>query len=273
MWGNNCCSRLRNLSGNLSRWPTYRTEVHRGLHPHLIDVAQELREPDKAKRIHYCRWFRTLIEENRTDLWVMLWSVMKHGFTLAALWTATCLPVPAFCFLKFGVRCALSRKDRWQKLIPGNHNPAHSLPEEDEREPGLKKVVPHVILPTKQCRSWNIFGYRLISKGSRLPRSPDITCPDFHSWGYLKGVTLNKIPHILKEFKVSIESDISTVQLLKFQANTLKRLCACIQEQGGHFQHLLQNVQYSKHSLEPSNISLKKCNNAISVTSRLNNFV
>jgi hypothetical protein len=63
------------------------------------------------------------------------------------------------------------------------------------------------------------------------------SCFNFYLWSYLKGVIHgNENPHTLEEY----ESSKITFQMLReVSANTMRRVCTCIQAQGKHFQHLL----------------------------------
>lgn len=86
------------------------------------------------------------------------------------------------------------------------------------------------------------FGERIISKGLWPPRSPDLTSPDFFLWGYLKGRVYKNRPQTLDELKMNIATEIENISvniLNKVAANMVKRVRACVTEQGSHFEHLL----------------------------------
>jgi hypothetical protein len=48
------------------------------------------------------------------------------------------------------------------------------------------------------------FGENVISKGVWMPRSPDLTSPDFFLWSYLKDNVYRSNPQDLKELKMNI---------------------------------------------------------------------
>jgi hypothetical protein len=74
------------------------------------------------------------------------------------------------------------------------------------------------------------------------PSSPDLSPPDFFFWGYLKGNVYKNIPHTLEELKNNISMAITSISvqvLHKVTSNIVKWACACITEQGAHFEHML----------------------------------
>jgi hypothetical protein len=86
------------------------------------------------------------------------------------------------------------------------------------------------------------FGEKLISKGLRPPRSPDLTSPDFFLWSYLKDTVYRSNPRALKQLKMNITRAIEEVNegtLRKVAWSMVKRVDKCIEMSGHHFQHLL----------------------------------
>jgi hypothetical protein len=88
-----------------------------------------------------------------------------------------------------------------------------------------------------------IFGERVISRNLRHPRSPDLTPPDFYLWGAAKSAVYRARPRTLNELKAAISvhvRNISQADLQKVFANKIKRVQACMDARGHHFQHLLK---------------------------------
>ncbi len=96
----------------------------------------------------------------------------------------------------------------------------------------------------------NYFANRLISKSNRYfesvaewpTRSPDLTSPDFFLWGYLKEKVYISNPKNLEELKISIENEIEKItpeMLINTSDNMIKRVKACLECDGKHFQHLV----------------------------------
>ena len=86
------------------------------------------------------------------------------------------------------------------------------------------------------------FADRLISKKICPPRSPDLTSPDYFLWGHLKGLVYQTNPHTLDELKANTETAIANITvatLHKVSPNMVKRVRACIHENGSHFEHML----------------------------------
>jgi hypothetical protein len=87
-----------------------------------------------------------------------------------------------------------------------------------------------------------IFGERVISRNLWLPRSPDLTPPDFYLWGAAKSAVYRDRPRALNELKTAITAyigNISQADLQKVFANKIKRVQACVDARGHQFQHLL----------------------------------
>ena len=73
------------------------------------------------------------------------------------------------------------------------------------------------------------------------PRSPDLTIPDFFPWGYLKGKVYEGNPQTIDNLKISIIQRIQEItpsMLKRASKNMCKRVQLCLQERGGHFEHL-----------------------------------
>jgi len=94
------------------------------------------------------------------------------------------------------------------------------------------------------------FANRIISKSSKYlessidwpPRSPDLTPPDFFLWGHLKDHVYANNPKTLDQLKINIDyeiKNISTESLIRTSNNMIRRVGLCLDQNGGHFQHLL----------------------------------
>jgi hypothetical protein len=87
-----------------------------------------------------------------------------------------------------------------------------------------------------------IFGEPVISRTSWLPRSPDLTLPDFYLWVTEKSAVYRDRPRTINELKTAITAYIrnfSQADLHKVFANKIKRVQACTDARGHHFQHIL----------------------------------
>jgi len=88
----------------------------------------------------------------------------------------------------------------------------------------------------------SFFGDRVISKGLRPPRSPDLTPPDYFLWGYLKGRVYQNKPRTTDALKANITEEIQAVTadvLASTSQNMARRVQSCLDANGGHFQHIL----------------------------------
>jgi hypothetical protein len=87
-----------------------------------------------------------------------------------------------------------------------------------------------------------IFGECVICRNLRLLRSPELTPSDFYLWEAAKSAVYCDHPRTLNELKTIITvfiRNISQADLQKVFANKIKRVQACIDARGHHFQHLL----------------------------------
>jgi hypothetical protein len=84
--------------------------------------------------------------------------------------------------------------------------------------------------------------YRLISKNLWLPRSPDLTPPDFFLWGLLKGRVYSNKPRTIDTLKDAIRREVAAitdVTLARVFANLQTRIHRRLDAGGGHFQRML----------------------------------
>jgi hypothetical protein len=87
-----------------------------------------------------------------------------------------------------------------------------------------------------------IFGERVISRNVWPHCSPDLTPPDFYRWGAAKSAVYRDRPRTRNELKTAIAGyirKISQTDLQKLFACKIKRVRACIDARGHHFQQLL----------------------------------
>ena len=88
----------------------------------------------------------------------------------------------------------------------------------------------------------SFFDDRIISKALWLPRSPDLSPPDFFLWGALKGKAYANKPRTIQEMKNNIRREIAAISEDVLQAtfaNMKRRVQLCLDSGGEHFQHLL----------------------------------
>jgi hypothetical protein len=64
------------------------------------------------------------------------------------------------------------------------------------------------------------------------------TPPDYYLWRAAKSAAYRDRPRTLNELKTAITANISQAHLQKVFSNKIKRVQACIDARGHHFQHL-----------------------------------
>ena len=96
---------------------------------------------------------------------------------------------------------------------------------------------------TQQGQLWpmleEFFGEKIISQGLWPPRSPDLTPPDFFFVGTLKGEVYATNPGTIEQLRNNITASIAKVTpetLNRVFENKVKRIHACLRNNGGHFQ-------------------------------------
>lgn len=94
------------------------------------------------------------------------------------------------------------------------------------------------------------FGNRYNGPGAQAPaqlwppRSPDLTPLDYFVWGLVKDLGYAEEIEDLEQLENRIRAAINSItpdMLANSRANMLRRLDCCIEQHGGHFEHLLVN--------------------------------
>jgi hypothetical protein len=87
-----------------------------------------------------------------------------------------------------------------------------------------------------------VFEDRIISRGLWPPRSSDLSFCDVHLRGNLKGEAFKNNPRSIEALQTEITRVIGSIAvdgLQKVPRSLFMRCEACLQAEGGHFQHLL----------------------------------
>lgn len=74
------------------------------------------------------------------------------------------------------------------------------------------------------------------------PRSPDLTPVDNFLWGYIKTIVFRTVPETRQELEQKVINAFRTItedMLHRVAEGTLRRINLCLENQGGHFEHLL----------------------------------
>lgn len=245
-----------------------KSTVHRAikqlqLRPYRIQTVHQLLDPDKEKRLEYCHRFRRFVREGinvmdsvffTDEAWFHLDGYVNSQNS--RIWSAEnphAYHEKQLHPQKIGVWCAISRKkiigpiffdytvnaERYQNILLQ----FIALLEEEDRYCWLQHdgATSHYAHSTSDFIN-EFFGDRVIGQGLWPPRSPDLTAADFFLWGYLKEKSYSNKPRTLEQLKFNIAQAVLNIQpqtLKTVARNVLKRVEACIREDGGHFQHLI----------------------------------
>ena len=90
------------------------------------------------------------------------------------------------------------------------------------------------------------FADRIISRRTAIPWpacSPDINPLDYSFWGMCEQEIIKKKPKTLKEMREVVDNFSTPLDADFVRRNVLKRAKLCIQEQGGHFEHLMNTPE------------------------------
>lgn len=256
-------TKLRQRCG-LSYGSAHRATRKLKMRPYRFQVVHQLKEPDHVARVQYCRWFRRFVEEEGTQVFDKFFFSDEAWFHLdgqvnaqnSRTWSTfnpRLIRERPLHSEKIGVWCAISRKRVIGPLFYDQNVTAAvyqnlllafiSLLEPDERQCWFQQdgAAAHTAHTTTAMLE-EFFDDRFISRGLWPPRSPDLTPPDFFLWGMLKNKVYANNPRTIEDLKRNIENGIAEITvdtLNNVFRNMQRRVDACLEQQGGHFQHLL----------------------------------
>jgi hypothetical protein len=216
--------------------------------------VQELKQPDYAARIRCCNWLLQNVQ-----LLFMTDKVWFHvsGYANAQnvrIWRDenpnSIQQVPLHSE-KVGVWCSLSpRRITGPIFSHETMNCDHYL--NDILNPFFNQLTAAETIWVFSAREHmanatmvaiqEAFEDRIISRGLWTPRTPDLSFCDFYLWGNPKGKVYKNNPRSTQALQNEITHVICPItvdQLQKVSQNLLMRCEACLQAEGGHFQHLL----------------------------------
>nr|XP_020451198.1 uncharacterized protein LOC109957565 [Monopterus albus] len=235
------------------------------LKPYRLTCVHDLKEPDKAKRVNYCKWLLTVITDGHVNplLYFMTDEAWFHlsghvNTQCTRYWSAESPHLTHETPLhdqKIGVWCAVSgTRIVGPIFFESAVNTAvyldifeqfyHQLTPEEKtccffQQDGATCHTSHDAL----ARVHELFTEeRTVSNGLWPPRSPDLSTCAFYLWGKLKQKVYASNPHTLDELKENITNTIRSItveELRAVSANMLRRAQRCIDANGDHFQHLL----------------------------------
>lgn len=241
-------------------------------HPYHLQLHQELTERDFANRVSFCQWAQQRIRENPLFFKFVLFSdestfhrngfVNRHNFHFYAMENPRAVQVANY-------------QHRWSLNVWGGilHNYVigpyffeQSLTGNlfwrflQEQLPGLIAHVPedikqnllfqldgapaHFHQDVRACLN-ETFPERWIGRGGPIhwpARSPDLTSMDFFLWGYIKSVTYRTPATTRDDMKQRITDafrSVTPVMLSNIRDNFIRRLDACIGQNGGHFEQFM----------------------------------
>lgn len=241
-----------------------------GLKSYKLQTSQQLSAGDRERRLEFCNRMKRMVEQREIDINKIIFSDESHIYLKGFMnkqnfrkWSPT-KPEEVYekplHSPKVTVWCGLSSNRIYGPYFfedpEGN---ARTVTSETYIEM-LNMIFVNDIYPDQwfqqdgatahtslRAREWltNQFGNKIISHHMEFPwpaRSPDLSPLDYFLWGYVKENVFKRQPadiEILKEIVQGVVSSIDQDVLRAVMANFEKRINLCIEQQGGHFEHLL----------------------------------
>lgn len=232
-------------------------------HPYKISTVQELLPLDHNRRLEYCHWFNNNLRDDNIlnisffsdEAWFHLtgyinaqnyriWSAENpHEFRETQLH-----PV------KVGVWLAMSRQrmigpiffeetitaQRYQQILELFIGELQA----NELQTGYfqhDNAPAHTARQTCQYLQ-QFFAERVVGAQRWPPRSPDLTPLDYFMFGYLKNRIYRNRMHTIEELRDAIINAVQSItpqQLINVFESMKRRVDACINAEGRHFEHSL----------------------------------
>lgn len=233
--------------------------------PYRVTAVQQLKEPDRDKRVNFCRWLLDMVADGHLDplMFIMSDEAWFHlsGYVNSQNSRYWATQNPNLLFeqplhdQKIGVWCAMTAKrivgpiffdttvntDVYLTFLEELYS---QLTEEENNYCFFQQDGATCHTSERSlARIHQMFTEeRTVSKNLWPPRSPDLSTCDFYLWGYLKGKVYEQNPHTIDDLKDNIRNCIRSItheELTRVFMNLLKRAQKCLDADGGHFQHLL----------------------------------
>lgn len=233
------------------------------MHPYKVSVVQQLNPPDYNQRVQYCQWFNEHLNNNNLldltffsdEAWVHLSGYVnsQNYRTWAADNPHNFVETPLHP-QKIGMWVAISRRriigpiffrhtingERYRTIL----QQALEVMHDDEVQHGYFQqdgATAHTAVATLQYLR-EFYDDRLISRGVWPARSPDLTPLDFYIFGRIKNNIFKNRPHTLEELEEAIRHELESItpdELERVFECMKRRVNLCLQNEGGHFEHLL----------------------------------
>lgn len=244
------------------------------LHAYKYTKVQKLSELDKQRRLVFCQNLLVLLQENQNLLDNILWTD-ESNFTTAGMpnlknlhyWTRDnprkTIEVKRSGRQSVGVWCGMAQNKIIGGVFYNGSLTGRRYLEflENEIEEAVEElplnIFNNLVWQQDGAPCHNILGVTeflnqkynsWIGKHGTIrwpPNSPDLTPLDFYLWGHLKAIVYTERPENIQEMENRITETINLFNtrpdiIESVTRSVEKRLRLCVQENGGHFQHLLK---------------------------------
>lgn len=233
------------------------------MHAYKVSVVQQLHPPDFNQRVEYCQWFNEQLNNNdlldltffSDEAWVHLSGyVNSQNYRTWATENPHIFVETSLHPQKVGVWVAISRRriigpiffrdiingERYRAILQEALETMH----DDELQLGYFQqdgAPAHTAVQTLRYLH-DYYDDRVISRGLWPARSPDLTPLDFYLFGRIKNNIFKNRLHTLEELEAAIQQEIQSItpnELERVFDCMKRRVNLCLENGGGHFEHLL----------------------------------
>lgn len=265
-------SSIRDMSRDLgaSRSTIQRILKDHKMHPYHVQLHQALTALDFDRRLEFCEWMRNMLTDNPNFLSRILWtdeatftSTGKVNLHNSHYWAENnphwMIEIDQQHKFSVNVWCGIIEGKIITYIFEENLNGARYLDFLFNHLPVLLEDVSletlrnmwfqHDGCPAHYARNVreyldNQFPARWIGRGGPFawpPRSPDLTVLDFYLWGRVKETVYTTRPTTREDMILRIQNAIQSISVAEIEtavSSTRRRFDMCIENNGGHFEHL-----------------------------------
>lgn len=256
----------------ISRSVVHRILLEHKFHAYHVELHQALTPLDFDRRLDFCHWLLEMTRENQNFLNQILWtdeanfnSRGKVNLHNSHYWSKNnpywMIEIDHQNQFSVNVWCGIIDGKIITFIFEETLNGARYLEFLINHLPNLLEEVPletrvnmwlqhdgcsaHYALNVREYLNTQ-FPNRWIERGSLFPwppRSPDLTVLDFYLWGRLKDIVYQTRPTTREDMIHRIRNAIASISVAEIETSvgaTRRRLQSCIDNNGGHFEHLLK---------------------------------
>lgn len=241
------------------------------LKSYKLHMSQQLSINDQTRRLEFCLEIKNMVQRNELDIKSIIFSDESHihlnkfmNKQNFRMWSSN-KPMVVFekplHSPKVTVWCGMSGNRLYGPFFFDDAQTGNACTITTETYIEMLETVMNVDITPDMwfqqdgatahtsviARDWlkSRFGNKVISHRTDFPwpaRSPDLSPLDFFLWSYVKEKVFSTRPVSINDLKIAVREALALIDqdtLAAVTANFEKRVELCIQQRGGHFEHLL----------------------------------